>query len=248
MVITVNMSIFWKDSNRDGRSRFVLSGKNIQQAGDAPSPLPLYSQPLQAQQGAKFFKGTKSLSPSKISNNSILEQVNVILFHELLSQPITARACCCFWGLITVDILWYSWYSFAFATTAQPISQLFTHHLSKWQYYSLQSQHLPAWHMASLTLITSTRAQLQEPSSSGTAILPQLHTSLAEEPETQEFLLYFQAYMCLKTRLLLSEGQTPGPWVVETAVPQIHLRQGRNACFQSASMATAFSTATGSPD
>lgn len=97
-----------KDSNREGRSRFVLSGKNIQQAGDAPSPLPLYSQPLQAQQGAKFFKGTKSLSPSKISNNSILEQVNVILFHELLSQPITARACCRFWGLITVDILWYS--------------------------------------------------------------------------------------------------------------------------------------------
>lgn len=102
--------------------------------------------------------------------------------------------------------------------------------------------------MASLTLITSTRGQLQGHSSSGTAILPQLHPSLAEEPEIQEFLLYFQAYMCLKTRLLLSEGQAPGPWVVETAVPQIHLRQGRNPCFQSVVMATAFSTATGSPD
>lgn len=102
--------------------------------------------------------------------------------------------------------------------------------------------------MASLTLITSTRGQLQGHSSSGTAILPQLHPSLAEEPEIQEFLLYFQAYMCLKTRLLLSEGQAPGPWVVETAVPQIHLRQGRNPCFQSVVKATAFSTATGSPD
>lgn len=169
---------------------------------------------------------SKSLSPCKISNNSILEEINVVLFHELLSQPATSRAGCHFWGLIMVDILWYSWYSFAFATTPQPISQPFTHHLSKWQYYSLQLHHLPPLHMASLTLINSTRAQTQGHSSSGTAILLQLHPSLAEEPEIQEFLLYFQAYMCLKTGLLPSEGQAW--WVVQAAVSQIHLRQGTN--------------------
>lgn len=191
---------------------------------------------------------SKSLSLGKISNNSTLEERNVVLFHEPLSQPATSRACCHFWGFITVDILWYSWYSFAFATTPQPISQPFTHHLSKWQYNSLQPHHLPPLHMASLTLTTSTRAQIQGHSSSGIGILLQLHPSLAEEPEIQEFLLYFQVYMCLKTCLLLSQGQAPGPWVVETAVPQIPLRQGRKSSFQSAVMAAAFSTATGSPD
>lgn len=152
------------------------------------------------------------------------------------------------YGALLLLILWYSWYRFAFATTPQTISQPFTHHLSKWQYYSLQSHHLPSLHMAFLTLITSIGAQIQGHSSSGTTILLQLHSSLAEEAEIQEFLLYFQAYMCLKTCLLLSEGHAPGPWVVETAVPQIPLRQGRNPSFQSAAMAAAFSTATGSPD
>lgn len=43
-----------KDSNREGRSRFVLSEKkDLQQTGDAPFPLPLL-QPSQALQGTKF--------------------------------------------------------------------------------------------------------------------------------------------------------------------------------------------------
>lgn len=135
------------------------------------------------------------------------------------------------YGALLLLILWYSRYSFAFATTPQPISQPFTHHLSKWQYYNLQSHHLPPQHMAFLTLIPS---QIQGHSSSGTTILLQLHSSLAEEAAIQEFLLYFQAYMCLKTCLLLSEGHAPGPpgsCVVETAVPQISLREGRNPFF-----------------
>lgn len=185
-------------------------------------PLPC---PSMAAPGAATDKVlSKSLSPSKISNNSTLEEINVILFHELLSQPVTSRASCHFWGFITV--LWYCWYSFAFTTTPQPISQPFTHHLSKWQLQSPAPSPPPTAHGLPhpyhFNQSTNTRSQFQWDSHPPAA---------AEEPEIQEFLLYFQAYMCLKTGLFLSEGQAPGPRVVETAVPQILLRQGTNPSF-----------------
>lgn len=178
-----------------------------------PLPHPLLAAPGLAK--SKVLSKSLFLSPCKTSNNSTPEEISVFLFHELLSQPAASRACCHFWRFITVVILCSH---FAFATRAQPPRVYFS------------TLHPPLEHVEILLSPApsppSTAHGLPHPhhfnqsantggrSSSRTAILLQLHPSLAEEPEIQEFWLYFQGGVSeCRSPSIRESGSWPMGWL-----------------------------------
>lgn len=223
---------------------FLGRGKSLLEAGDAPSPSPsLLAAPGLAK--SKVLSKSLFLSPYKTSNNSTSEEVSVFF----VSWTVTLA--CCLKGLLSPLVLYYCCYSFfCFCHPCPAPPSLFlspspTTQASRNATISSQiTSPCPTQPPSPSSLQPG--VQLQQDSHPPASCIPPLQNSL----KFRNFDCIFKS-MCVWTQVsqslrvkLLAHG------LVESAMPQMHLRQGTSPSFQdhSAVIAAVFRAAAQCPD